>query len=466
MNHSPVYQLALKDFLFQRIMHTVFRTALLAVVVWLVSTVVIAQTTEPFIGIVNRTDCGTFWRYDFNYETVDADGETPIVLSAAIFLSPDVHDRRVKAKGCGLVNHYTITADYQCPTHVSKGLTLEGALANTNYILIESDGFGFGIDVERNQRYLQGRATARVNIDAFLAGRQLMAEEGYEWSDVTLNLGYSQGGHSGMWVNRLVAEGYRGDELPKIDYCILGGGPYDLYAHYRQLVEDNLSYNPAALVLIIGSMIDAGGYKVKNEELFSDDLVPLLPELFDAKQYSDGYINDYIYTHYGHADDKKQPIDQLVKPAFFDENNEVMQAIVYYLKLNSLVYDSWKPDKTGHITFVHARNDEVVPFLNQEHMESHLLANGYDAFDVDDSSEGTHKDTGLHYVLKAISLLNTFVPTGMEEVFREIPSEQLHDIYSLDGRLIRQRITLSEAYRSLPKGIYIINGQKIVKFTN
>ena len=135
----------------------------------------------------------------------------------------------------------------------------------------------------------------------------------------------------------------------------------------------------------------------------------------------------------------------------------------YCLRLNSLVYDSWKPDKTGHITFVHARNDEVVPFLNQEHMENHLLANGYAAFDIDDSSAGDHKEAGLLYVLKAISLLSTYVPAGMEEVFREIPSEQRHDIYSLDGRLIRQQITLSEAYRSLPKGIYIINGQKIVK---
>lgn len=447
----------------QRMMHTVIRMTLLAVVVWLTSTVVMAGTTEPFMGIVNRTDCGGFWRYDFNYETVDVDGETPIVLSAAIFLSPDVHDKRVKAKGCGLINHFTITADYQCPTHVSNRLSQEGALAATHYILIESDGFGFGIDVERNQRYLQGRATARVNIDAFLAGRQLMAEEGYEWSDVTLNLGYSQGGHSGMWVNRLVAEGYRSDELPKIDYCILGGGPYDLYANYLQLAAANLSYNPAALVLILSSMIDAGGYRVKNEAIFSDDLVPLLPELFDAKQYSDGAINRVFYARYGHADDQKLPIDPLVKPVFFDENNEVMQAIIYYLKLNSLVYDAWKPDKTGHITFVHARNDEVVPFLNLEHMENHLLANGYAAFDIDDSSEGGHKDAGLLYVLKAISLLSTYVPTGMEEVFREIPSEQLHDIYSLDGRLIRQQITLSEAYRSLPKGIYIINGQKIVK---
>ena len=51
----------------QRIMHRVIRITLLAVVAWLTATVVMAGTIEPFIGIVNRTDCGGFWRYDFNY---------------------------------------------------------------------------------------------------------------------------------------------------------------------------------------------------------------------------------------------------------------------------------------------------------------------------------------------------------------------------------------------------------------
>lgn len=48
------------------------------------ATSVMAEGIEPAIGIVNRTNCGKFWRLDFNYATVDADGETPIVLSAAI----------------------------------------------------------------------------------------------------------------------------------------------------------------------------------------------------------------------------------------------------------------------------------------------------------------------------------------------------------------------------------------------
>ena len=130
--------------------------------VLLASTRTVAETTEPLLGIVNRTDCGSYWRYDFNYETVDADGETPIVLSAAIFLTPQIHDREIKAKGLGLLNHYTITDDQQRPTNVTATFTLESILSNSNYVMIESDGFGFGLDVKHNQKYLQGRATARV----------------------------------------------------------------------------------------------------------------------------------------------------------------------------------------------------------------------------------------------------------------------------------------------------------------
>ena len=266
-----------------------------------------------------------------------------------------------------------------------------------------------------------------------------------------------------MWVNRLVAEGYRSDELPKIDYCIIGGGPYDMYAHYRKLASDNMSQYPVALPLILSGMIDAGGYKVKNEDIFNDDFVQYLPELFDSKEHDTDYINNFIYEKYGSANDKSLPIDKIVKPAFFDEDNETMQDIIYHLKQNSLVYDTWKPEKTDRISFVHSTADEVVPFLNQESMETHLLANGYDTFDIDDTSTEKHTDTGTYYVLKAAVLLSSFVPTGMEDVFGNMPGENTHDIYSIDGRLIRKNTTLSDAFRTLPKGVYVINGRKVIK---
>lgn len=435
-------------------------TFLLLIMVWAPMT---AQTGEVEKGIINRTQCGGFWRYDFNYETVDADGDTPIVLSAAIFLSSAVHDKTVKAKGCGLLNHYTITDDTQRPTNVTSGFTLEGVFANSNYIIIESDGFGFGLDVENSQKYLQGRATARVNIDALLAGRKLIAEEGFEFGDAILNLGYSQGGNSGMWVNRLVAEGYRSDELPKIDFCIIGGGPYDMYSHYRKLADENLTQYPVALPLILSGMIDAGENRVKNENVFNEDFVQYLPELFDSKTHDTDYINRFIYEKYGDPNSKTMAIDKIMKPEFFDENNEATAIIVELLKENSLVYADWKPEKTDSIYFVHSEIDEVVPVINQQNMEQHLMDQGYRSFKIDYTNNAGHTNTGMVYVMRAIAALSGFVPTKIEAPFSDAPQENTHAIYSIDGRLVKKNITLSEAYRTLPKGIYIINGRKVVK---
>lgn len=422
-----------------------------------------AQTSEVEKGIINRTQCGGFWRYDFNYQTVDADGETPIVLSAAIFLSNAVHNKTVKAKGCGLLNHYTITDNTQRPTNVTSGFTLEGVFANSNYIIIESDGFGFGLDVENSQKYLQGRATARVNIDALLAGRKLITEEGFEFGDAILNLGYSQGGNSGMWVNRLVAEGYRSDELPKIDFCIIGGGPYDMYTHYRKLADENLTQYPVALPLILSGMIDAGENRVKNEDVFNEDFVQYLPELFDSKTHDTDYINRFIYEKYGDPNSKTMAIDKIMKPEFFDENNEGTAVIVELLKENSLVYADWKPEKTDSIYFVHSEIDEVVPVINQQNMEQHLMDQGYRSFKIDYTNNAGHTNTGMVYVMRAIAALSGFVPTKIEAPFSDAPQENTHAIYSIDGRLVKKNITLSEAYRTLPKGIYIINGRKVVK---
>ena len=437
--------------------------SLVALFALLTTTTALADTTQPEIGIVNRTNCGTFWRYDYNYETVDTDGESPIVLSAAIFMSSNIHDKKVTAKGCAITNHYTITSNTHRATNVSGIFTLEGALANsTHYFIIESDGYGFGIDVERNQKYLQGRATARIDIDAFLAGRKLLEEEGFDYEDVVLNLGYSQGGHSGMWVNRLVAEGYRSDELPKIDYCIIGGGSYDMYSHYKKLAEENMTQYPVALPLIISGMIDAGGDKVQNEDIFQDDFIQYLPELFDTKKHDTDYINNFIYGKYGNASDKSLPIEKIVKPVFFDEDNATMAEIVYHLKQNSLVYESWMPEKTDSITFIHSKADEVVPVLNMESMERHLLDNDYNKFNIKYYESTLHTPTGTGYVIDVISALANYVPTGMEKVFSILPKESTHDIYCIDGRLIRKNTTLNDALRTLPKGIYVINGRKFV----
>ena len=37
------------------------------------------------------------------------------------------------------------------------------------------------------------------------------------------------------------------------------------------------------------------------------------------------------------------------------------------------------------------------------------------------------------------------------------------DVYTLDGQLVHAKVVYEEALRSLPRGIYLINGRKVIK---
>lgn len=177
-----------------------YRHYIITIVLLVASAMSFAQTSDTDCIVERTQTSGGFWRYDFHYTTADIDGQTPIVLSGAIFMSQDVHDKKITSPGCALMNHYTITREADAPTSVTGFMTLEGFIASStsNCIIIESDGIGFGLTKDRKQPYLLGRISARNSIDAFIAGRKLLEAEGYTFGPMVFNLGYSQGGHTGM----------------------------------------------------------------------------------------------------------------------------------------------------------------------------------------------------------------------------------------------------------------------------
>lgn len=417
------------------------------------------------LGIVNRQQFGGFWRYDFNYETVDTDGKTPIVLSAAIFMTNAVHDKEAEAKGCALLNHYTITTNDERPTNVTGGFTLEGVVVSSSYFIIESDGIGFGLTSDRKQSYLEGRTAARNDIDALLYAKTLLEAEGFVVPKTTANLGYSQGGHSGMWVNRLVAEGYRSAELPKINISILGGGPYDIYSHYRYLVDTGVSQYPVAIPLIANGVIASGDCGVTYSDLFASDFIAHIPTWFDTKQYTTTAINDSIFRVFGNGQAGSVEISKMMSASFLNPESDVMKRVGEKMKENSLVYESWQPSKTDTLVFVHSKKDEVVPYLNMENMATFLQEQGYSTFSIDSSYEQKHTNTGSYYALLAMVTLQSYEPktevsTGVEAVEMATPSGRASgNVYSIDGRLVRKGVSGFPC--DLPKGIYIMDGHKI-----
>lgn len=421
------------------------------------------------LGVYNRTYINkTCWRYDFRYESRDLEGK-PVVLSAAIFLNKYLADKKQDGKGCILLNHYTITNDADRPTNVHDLTTMEGVLQASKYFIIESDGIGFGNTVDRPQPYLQGRTLGMADIDAFLAGRKILDEEGFKYDDVVLNMGYSQGGYLGTWVDRLVAEGYRGDELPKIHYSFLGGGSYDIYATYRDIIKERVSHYPVALPLVLWDVVNDKTTGVKNEDVLTKSYLDKITEWFDDKTHSTDSINNMAFRYYNTTEDAGISTSLLFTEELWDPNSDIVENhIKPWMLEHSSAYGDWSPIKTDTVTFVHSTADEVVAPVNAYSISEFYKKQGYTRFDVDSTFNGKHTPVGTKYVLKAVQVLSKWKPkdntaTGIYDVKADTPRSDDKNVYGIDGRLMLRAEDYNTKHATLPKGIYIIGGRKVVK---
>ncbi len=415
--------------------------------------------------IYNRTDYGTFWRYDFRYPTTDGDGK-PITLSAAIFMHKDVQSKKKEAKGCILLNHFTITSDKDRPTNVSELQHLEPVLAMTKYVVIESDGIGFGLTKDLPQPYLQGRVLGKVDIDAFLAGRKLLDGEGYIYGSTVLNMGYSQGGYVGAWVDRLVSEGYRSDELPKINYTFIGGGSYDIYATYLDIIKETVSHYPVALPLVLSDIVTDESTGVKYSDVLTQTYLEKIQEWFECKEYNTDSINAMAYTIFNSTPEAGISTSLLFTPELWDPNSDIVaNHIRPWMEEHSLTYDDWMPTKTDTVTLVHSVNDEVVAFVNVRSLSQHYKRMGFTRFDVDSTFTGQHTPTGSSYAMKAVQVLSKYTPKedGVTAIRPVAQLPEREGIYSLDGRLLYSGKASAAEEAALSKGIYIVNGRKVVR---
>lgn len=405
-------------------------------------------------------------RMVFHYNTVDTDGKTPIVLSAAIFMKGDFYEKAQNAVGMMLLSHYTITHNAECPTVIDSPLSLEPTFANMQFIVVESDNIGFGLTVDRVQPYLYGEVTAKQNIDALLAAKKLLIAEGYSFGDKLVTAGYSQGGHSTMWINKLIAEGYRSDEISHVDYSIPGGGPYDIVGIYRKLITENYCQYPVALPLIFYNYIFEKGIPI--EDILVTELIEKVPEWFDSKLYETVSLNDSIYRLVGGSDGVET--SKILSAEIMDSTSKTMQVIMPELRKNSLMYDDWMPSATDSIYFFHSTGDEVVPYLCVENMTKFLTGQGYDNYKLYDVVSTSHSSSAAFYALFTLNLLHEFVQTttGIKEISMPQDCDALNGpdakvtVYSITGQPVKSNVAIKNALNGLQQGIYIINGRKYI----
>ena len=278
---------------------------------------------EPYITTLNNRMV-----YKFNYPSTSVTGE-PVVLSSLLCCwAPATPPEDAGIESVHLYNHYTITADSQCPTSATPitmdflvlSLLFEGSDYDeqTPYrsivkrsIVIMPDYEGYGVSRDRVHPYLNQTVTAQQVIDALTYGLELYGKLNGANNTLPLkddwrcfSLGYSQGGAVALAVQRYIEQNNLSDKL-HFRGTLCGDGPYDLMATMRYYLNDNgTSYDvttdhrenqttmPAVLPMIMNGMI-VGSPAMSNHKL----------EDYFAQSFLDTGIIDWLNTKNMSTDD-------------------------------------------------------------------------------------------------------------------------------------------------------------------
>ena len=268
--------------------------------------------------------------YKFNYPSTNAAGE-PITLSSLLaFWKPSTQMSDGVNNSVLINSHYTITADAQCPTHITNTIStdypdyllLSGLLSGSHdypyqdliskSVVIMPDYEGYGISVGSTHPYLAEALTAQQVVDGARCGLlvyQELIDSGNapqlaeDWS--SFSMGYSQGGAVALAVQRHIEQHDLSDTL-HFRGTLCGDGPYDLIATLRYYMEDNgTSYDvttdhragqatlPVVLPMILKGMIDSdpamANYQI-NDYLTQDFLATGILDWLNSKTVTNKQI--------------------------------------------------------------------------------------------------------------------------------------------------------------------------------
>ncbi len=320
-------------------------------------------------------------RLNYVYTSVGPDGVTPTTLSGAIVMRYSIFTKENHANGLIIYNHPTTTLKYRCPSH-DDDLDAEAAICFTHkYIMVAVDNYGFGITEDKPQAYLNPDITAQGAVDGLLAAKRLLGRMGYYYEDRLLNMGYSQGGHTAMAVQRLVDTKYS-DRL-KIMHTYAGGGPYDMMGIYDEMKKTNVTYYPCALPLILSGINETEKLGLKPHDMFTGALADNYEEWILSKEYSSTEINDMIINSVSKDDivpgDPRDGVrlTAIINPDIMDERTPIGRKMKTLFKKNSLL-GTWKPNPRTRVYLFHSRADEVVPVLCTRRMADFMADEGVD----------------------------------------------------------------------------------------
>ncbi|MBR5102797.1 MAG: hypothetical protein IK092_06700, partial [Muribaculaceae bacterium] len=328
------------------------------------------QTLDSIIGFeyagisVGKRSVREFF---FLYPTVDPQGDS-ITMSGRIIIPTNILNGEAPSQGLILMNHYTIFSRDQAP---STGFTTLEALflanpLNPDYILIESDFYGFGATVRFPQAYLQGTVNAHATIDCLISCRKLLEEMGIDYGPLVFNVGYSSGGFDALATQKLRDNEFR--DVIKFDKTFAGGAPSDINRCYREYIDiDSTAYN-AVLAMLLVSTEDTQHLGISYDDVFQPYIAEKIDLWINSKEFNSAQVCDSI--------GREKKVHEILMPTYCDlESEESLEVQKMFVK-NSIATD-WNADPESKLYIFHSRGDDYVPIQSARPVLRHLENCGF-----------------------------------------------------------------------------------------
>lgn len=309
------------------------------------------------------------------YTGHDIDG-SPIELSGKLLVPASG-----KIKNMLIVSHFTIGANYECP---SESFPLEGILAGRGYAVVIADYIGYGVTRNRIHPYMHVESTARSVVDMALAVKPYLEHIGRKpESEEVILLGYSQGGSTTLGVMDIIQDEYE-DVLP-IKKVYAGGGPYDLAATFDISMLEDITGIPCAIPMIVQGVNVGENLGLNIRDFFKPVLLEHYDEWINSKEYTVKQINILMNAN---------KVSDLMTDVGRDKSNPQTAKLYKALMMNSVLY--FRPRHPIH--FFHSMQDRTVPFVNGQKAEEYFKG---ELVSYDFGDYGVHGLGAVRFIINA-----------------------------------------------------------------
>ena len=258
--------------------------------------------------------------------------------------------------------HGTILAKEEAPSRNTGEVIIGIALATDGYAVSMPDYLGLGDSPIPVHPYVHAHSEATASVDMLRASKEIIQDSlGYQLNDQLFLIGYSQGGHATLALQKLIEEQLTSEFT--ITFSDPMSGPYDLSNTQAEVITNDSMYSqPAFLPFVIFSYNEVYNLFSIDSAIFVHPYDTLLPPLFDGT-HDIGDVNAIMPAI----------PNEILQPMLLDSfRNDTNQYFRVALRDNDLI--NWAPSSPTKLYYCEA--DEQVYYQNALVALNSFIQNG------------------------------------------------------------------------------------------